>query len=309
VTTALITGAGGFIAQHLAGILRREGTDRVVGFDVRGMSATLFDDRRSVDLTDAEATNHALAVAKPNVIFHLVGGIRGSDAFVVGSNVDTARNVIEAVRVTVPSARVVLVGSAAEYGIVPLAQQPVTETFVGSPVGVYGKAKAQVSALAAAAAHDFGQHVCVARPFNVIGAGVPDSLVAGAVVHRMRLAVASTPPRRIKIGRTSGIRDFVAAEDVAFGLIRIADRGRPGQAYNLCSGQGRSIAELVEKLLFLAGEPIEVERDESLSRTDDVDVMVGSFAKAKRELEWQPSVSFERSLRAAWMASESITVR
>lgn len=303
MTTTLITGASGFIAQHVAGILRRTPGQRVVGLDIRSVPRAAFDETHTVDLTDFVATRRAVAAASPRVVYHLVGLIRGSDESIHASNVDTARNLLEALRDIAPHARVVLVGSAAEYGVVPIDAQPVRETFVGQPTGAYGRAKRELTALAERAAREFAQHVSVARPFNVIGPGVPDSLVVGAIVHRLRAAMAGPPPRSIKLGRTTAVRDFIAVEDVANGLVKVAERGRAGESYNLCSGEGHSIAELLELLITLAAEPIAVERDLALIRPGDVDAMVGSFDKAARELEWRPSISVQDSLRASWTAS------
>jgi GDP-4-dehydro-6-deoxy-D-mannose reductase len=300
--TTLVTGAGGFIATHVIRRLRRAGAERIVGIDVRPMSGAPVDEWQTVDLTDPPATLRAVVAAAPDVVFHLVGGIRGSNEFVTASNVDTARCVLEALRQAAPGARVVLVGSAAEYGVVPLADQPVRETFVGKPAGAYGKAKAQVSELALAAARQFGQHVAVARPFNVIGAGVPETLVAGAIVQRLRAALAGPTPRSITIGRTDSVRDFVAVDDVASGMMRIAERGRPGESYNLCTGEGHSIAELLDRLLAHAGEPVVVQQDEALLQAGEVDAIVGSPEKAERELGWKPATSFESGVAATWNA-------
>jgi GDP-4-dehydro-6-deoxy-D-mannose reductase len=297
--TTLITGASGFIAQHVAGILQAAG-QRVVGADLRATAKTRFDDWFVTDLTDEHETRQLVAHAKPTIVYHLVGLIRGTDEALYQSNVVTARNLLEVLQREAPSTRIVLVGSAAEYGMVPLEHQPVRESYVGAPVNTYGRTKRELSELAATVARERGQHVVIARPFNVIGAGVPDALVIGAIVKRLREALSGAPPRSITVGRTDSVRDFIAVEDVASALIAIGDRGSAGESYNVCTGEGHTIGEALDRLAALAGEAISFERDQSLMRSGDVDAMVGSWEKAQRDLGWSPRSSFEESLRRAW---------
>lgn len=302
--TTLITGASGFIARHVAGIVRGA-KQRVVGADLRERAGARFDEWFTADFGDAAATRALVATAAPDVIYHLVGLARGSDEALRASNVDTARNLLDAVRREAPGARVVLVGSAAEYGVVPLADQPVRESYKGTPANAYGRTKRELSALGESMARGRGQQVMIARPFNVIGPGVPDTLVIGAIVKRLRASLAGPSPRSITIGRTDSVRDFVAVEDVASALVAIAERGRAGEAYNVCTGEGHTIGEALDRLLALAGEPVAVEQDQALLRSGDVDAMIGSPEKARRELGWAPRVSFADSVSATWNASRA----
>lgn len=303
MTTALVTGAGGFVARHLVPVLRRRGSDRIVGADIRGPAPPGLDHWLEVDLLDGAAARSAVASAAPDLVFHLVGAFRGGDAEIHRSNVRTAEHVLDAVRATAPAARVALVGSAAEYGRVPAALQPVGEQAALAPTTAYGRAKRAVTELARLAARERGVHVVLARPFNVVGAGMPDTLVVGAIVRRLRDALAGPLPRVIRIGTVTSIRDFVAAEDVAEGLSLALERGRPGEAYNLCSGEGHRVSEILARLLGFAGEPVAVEGDETLVRPGEVDALIGSNKKAARDLGWRPVVPLAASLRASWDAA------
>jgi GDP-4-dehydro-6-deoxy-D-mannose reductase len=119
----------------------------------------------------------------------------------------------------------------------------------------------------------------------------------------MRAALAGPPPYVIRVGTVSSVRDFVGAEDVAEGLVLAAARGRAGEVYNFCSGDGHTVAELLERLVEFAGVPVEVRHDDALVRPGEVDALVGSWDKANRELGWRPSVPFDVNLRAAWDAT------
>ena len=295
--TALVTGAGGFIAGHVARALQGAGW-RVVGLDIRPVANDAFAAHEVVDLTSAPATEDAIRRADPALVMHLAGVMKGADDIVWASNVRTAENVARALAGRRDPVPTVFVGSAAEYGPVPPELQPVPESAPCRPATTYGKAKLEVSAIARRAADD-GAAIRVARPFNVIGGGMPDTLFAGAVVRRIRQALAGPPPAVLPVGRTDAIRDFVAVSDVVDALLRIARHGAPGECYNVCTGEGHAIADVLELLVSLAPRPVTVQRDEALVAAADVDVMVGSPAKL-RALGWAPRVRFEDSVRDVW---------
>lgn len=300
--TSLITGAAGFIAGHLAPVLEARNAGPVVGADLRPVAQVGFDTWVEADLREARAADDLLAGLRPTRVFHLVGLVQGTEEDLRVSNLDTTRHLLRAVQTHAPQASVVLLGSAAEYGRVPPERQPVTEHETGGPTSAYGQVKRQVSALAREAAAA-GLRVVVARPFNVIGPRMPETLVAGALIARLRAALTSRPPGAITIGRTSAIRDFIAVTDVAEGVLAAAERGAPGEAYNLCTGVGHSIAEVLELLRAKAGTAIRVNTDPALLRRDDVDQMVGDSSRAQAVLGWRPAVGFAEALDAAWRAS------
>ena len=303
--TILVTGAAGFVAHHLASLLRQRTDARLVGVDVRDVTHDAFNERLIADLSVAAETRRVFEATSPNLVFHLAGLTNGTEEAILASNLGTVRHLIDVTRSLAPETRIVFLGSAAEYGNVPVQDQPVRESFKGTPQGAYGKAKSGVSALVRASS-DVGLNLLLARPFNVVGAGIPRSLMVGAVVERVREAIASIPPHVIRVGNTTAVRDFIAVEDVVDGLIRIAELGRRGEAYNLCSGVGVSVAEVVGRLIEISGESIQIERDPALVRAADVGSVVGSWEKARVELDWAPTVSLDVSLRAAWEATAPV---
>jgi GDP-4-dehydro-6-deoxy-D-mannose reductase len=305
MTTALVTGAGGFVARHLVPALRTKGFTRVIGADIRAVRPDLYDATFVADLSIKSEMLRVLKGSAPTTVFHLPGLAQASEEDIFASNVDTADHLIQGVGEALPLTRIVLIGSAAEYGDVPLDRQPVDENVVGNPRSPYGRAKAALTALASRAAGEKGIHVVVARPFNIVGPGIPDSLVVGAIVDRLRRAISGAPPRAIRVGTTTSIRDFVAVEDVVEGLILATERGKSGAVYNLCTGVGRSIGEVLHKLISFTGQEIGVESDPSLVRGGETYALVGSWQKANRELGWSPCVPFDTSLQETWAASAS----
>lgn len=298
----LVTGAAGFLAGHLAAALRAHGDAFTVGTDRVNVPAGRWDvSFEPVDLLAPDAMRTAVAESRPDEVYHLIGAVRGSDDEVLRSNAASAELLLDAVRRACPAATVVLVGSAAEYGVVPAEAQPVDESWSGTPTSPYGRAKVAVTALARGAAHA-GLRVMVARPFNPVGRGIPDSLVMGAVVRRVRTAMSGPLPRRIAIGTTDSVRDFVDARDVGHGLVAIARHGTPGAAYNLCTGAGRSVSDAIALLKEIVGEPFELVPDPALVRAGEVSRLVGSPARA-HAIGWRAERSLRDSLRDAWDGS------
>ena len=301
--TALVTGACGFIARHLAPALFGRTDIQLHGVDRRAHRIAGYADWSVVDLEDARDTRALVERVQADLVFHLVGQFRGTDEEIERTNVGTTRHLLDAVRRATPSARVVVIGSAAEYGHVDRSSQPVVEEFEKHPVSAYGRAKQQVAALAREYATVHALRVMLARPFNPVGPGIADTLVVGAIIRRLRAVHGGGVPAKIRIGSTTAVRDFVDVRDVAEGILRVAERGRAGEAYNLCSGTGHTIAEVLDELLGLAGLPGAFEPDQALLRMGEVDELVGSAEKAGRELGWRALTPLEDSVRAAWDAS------
>jgi GDP-4-dehydro-6-deoxy-D-mannose reductase len=182
-----------------------------------------------------------------------------------------------------------------------MTDQPVVETQPLNPVSAYGCAKRDVTMLGQQAASR-GLRVVEARPFNVVGAGTPDWLVAGALVERVRAAVAPGGTRRAHVGTTSAIRDFVDVRDVASGIVAIARRGISGETYNVCTGLGRPVSDVVWEIVRLAGGGVEVTSDPALMVAGEVDAMVGSSRKLAA-LGWTARHTLEDALADAWNAA------
>lgn len=302
MTTALVLGASGFCAKHVARVLRQIDDVTVIGADVMPEPPEdgLYDRCSAADISDADSVSRLIEDSKPDWVFNLVGVAQGSDEDIYQANMLGTAHLLEAVRVHAPDARMALMGSAAEYGIVDESALPITEQRVCNPVGSYGISKYAATMAAMSYVHRHGLKVAIARPFNIVGPGIGPGLVVGAILRRAKEALAAQSQPAIKVGNLDTKRDFVAAEDVAAGLLAMIRGEHWGEIFNICSGEPRPIREVIELALSHAPRPIRLEVDPELVRSGDVKTIYGSYQKANRAFGFRPTVSLEKSLEAAW---------
>jgi len=270
---ALVTGGTGFLGLHLS----RELADN--GFDVRAVG------RSDGDVTDPGAMRELVADARPTHVFHLAGNREGGLDELLRVNVCGTVNLLEAVAHEAPLARVVVVGSAAEYG--DAVREPVDENHPLQPRTDYGVAKAAQELAAGAVGVRDDLHVTRVRLFNVIGPGEPTSFVASAIAGRIAAIQVGTTPPPLRTGDLSTKRDFVDVRDAVSAIRLAATRGEPGTVYNVCSGTATPIRTLVDELLALAGLEVPVE-----SVAEPVALNVRGYAGSSERLRaatgWEP---------------------
>jgi GDP-4-dehydro-6-deoxy-D-mannose reductase len=296
----LITGIHGFCARHLVRFLLAGGEAEIHGVDIaqappEGLHLAGY---ARMDVLDKARLDEAVNAIKPDMVFHLAGITKGSAADVYHANFMGCVFLLESVSRHAPHARVLVVGSAAEYGHVPAGEMPVDETHACNPYTPYGISKYAAS-LAALEYARRGLHVSVARPFNVIGPGIPEAYVAGALVARIRRSLQENSDE-VRVGNLSSRRDFVYIDDLVEAYACILDGGFKGEVFNICSGEAIEIQTLADGLLSRSQKPLRLVVDPALVRSNEVDVMYGSYEKAARAFGFKPGTDIENALDAIW---------
>lgn len=304
---AIVFGAHGFTARYLIPRLVETEAAQVVAVDVplRPPAWARVDAYISRDIGDLDFVRRLVSDYKPDWVFNLAAVTQGSPADIYRTNFTGPINILEAVREAVAEARVLLVGSAAEYGRVEPDRLPLTEQSPCNPVGDYGISKHAMTLAAVDLVRRFGLKVVIARPFNLVGAGVPASLVVGAVLARAREALSKPGEPVVKVGNLDTQRDFVAVQDAVDAYVAMIKCGLWGEVFNICSGKPVSIRRVVEMALSHAPKPVRLVVDPKLVRPADSPVVYGSPEKARKAFGFQPSVTLEESLRRAWAHSHS----
>src|SRR3954465_10725435 len=175
---ALVTGAHGFVGPYLTDHLASKG-DEVVGVD------------QDMDITDADAVRARFADELPDVVYHLAAASHVGDSWsapvqVVRINTEGSLNVLLAALESGVD-RVVLIGSAEEYGHVTPDRIPITEDAPLLPVSPYGASKAAAEMLGSYVARGRDLPIVMVRPFNHIGPGQSDLLVASSLAKQVAM--------------------------------------------------------------------------------------------------------------------------
>ena len=203
------------------------------------------------DLTDPDEVR-SLAAVRPSRVFHLAGAASGEYEADYAINVLAARNLIEALIAEGVKATVVLIGSAAEYGMVTADENPIREDHALRPVSVYGKTKALQTELGIKYGTSGRMRVVVARMFNVIAPGLPERLFVGSVERQIK-AVLRGESQEIIVGNLEARRDYVGMGEAMEQLVAIAERGVSGEVYHVGSGTSTTMGALLDRMLSEAG--------------------------------------------------------
>lgn len=285
---ALVTGAAGFVGRHLVAGLRAAGdevheTDRHLGLDI----------------LDPAGLDELFAATRPEVVYHLagqadVGGSWTSPVETFRINAEGTMNVLLAA-VGAEVHRVIAVASADVYGQVPEAELPIGEDRPLRPVSPYGASKASADVVALQAFLGHGLGVIRARPFNHLGPGQSDRFVASAVASRIARNEMEGESE-VPVGNLSARRDFTDVRDVVRAYRLLAERGVPGEAYNVCSGQDVAIQEVADRLVALADGPMALVPDPELLRPVDTPVLRGDCTRLHEATGWSPEITLDQTL-------------
>ena len=297
---ALVTGSHGFVGTHLRALLKERGY-HVTGLDRRELLPGEGEGYVGADLTDPQFLGSGIAQANPDVVFHLAAlPGRGDEAEMqrtLAVNVGGTANLCEALLRRGRRVRLVHVGSSAMYGAVPPEDDPVGETAPLRPLGVYGWSKVASEAVAFAHHGRGGIEVVAVRPFNHTGPGEPPHL-AGAAFARQVAGIEAGAEPVIHVGALEAVRDFTDVRDVVRGYLAVAEQGQPGEVYNLCSGTGTRMSDLLRMLLDKSTVEIEVRPDPSRMRPGDLPRQVGNGEKIRTATGWSPRIPLTESLDA-----------
>lgn len=300
----LVTGAGGFVGGHLLRALARGPQPELFGMvrDAKGAAALPGVTRLVADMEDPAAVDAAAAAARPDRVYHLAAQSSPQDSWrdpaaTLRPNVLGLSHLLEALRRQAPAARVLVVGSAEEYGSVPLQAQPIGEDTPLRPASPYAVSKVAQGYLALQYALAHGMAVVRTRTFNHTGPGRGEGFAESSFARQIAEIEAGTRPPEILVGNLEAVRDFSDVRDVVAAYERLLEAGAPGEVYNVCSGQGVRIRELLERLLALSGVPITVRVDPERLRPVDTPSLVGDPARLHAATGWAPQLSLDATLR------------
>lgn len=291
---ALLTGRSGFTGRYVA----RELED--AGYEVFGLSNHVDDSAPGfirADLLDRDAVKRAVELVRPDVVLHLA-----AIAFVAHGDVDEmyrvnvvgTRNLLDALAASskVPNL-VVLASSANVYGNAEV--EPITEDVPPAPANDYAVSKLAMEHMARLWMDRLP--IVITRPFNYTGVGQSEHFLIPKIVAHFRRG-----DQEVELGNIDIVRDFCDVRAVAGIYMAIVRAAPVGEIFNICSGVGHSVADILDIMDQITGYRIFVRTNSAFVRANDVMRLVGSNRKIRRALGSIPATSLRDTL--AWMYLE-----
>jgi GDP-4-dehydro-6-deoxy-D-mannose reductase len=286
---AMVTGAAGFVGQHLTVHLEDEG-DQVFPVDRANGGP---------DVTDRAAMMRVLDEVRPDAVYHLAGAsdVGGSWANPLDTFEANAVGTLNLLQSCVDSGvnRVLVVTSADVYGRVTEEELPLKESAPLRPVSPYAASKVAADYVALQAYLGHGLATFRVRPFNHIGPGQTNRFVAPALAERIaRNELEGTDV--VPVGNLAPRRDFNDVRAVVRAYRLLIQRGTPCEVFNVCRGEDIAVRELAVRLAEMAVKPMRLEPDPGLQRPVDIPVLRGDPTKLKETTGWEPTIPLEQTL-------------
>jgi len=304
---ALITGITGFVGSHLAELLLNK------GYIVYGIARWRSDTRNidhiksklkivEADLNDAHSLYNAIQKIKPDQIYHLAAQSFVPTSWIapadtIKTNVIGTVNLFEAVRKAGIDPKIQVACSSEEYGLVKPEETPIKETNPLRPLSPYGVSKVAQDMLSFQYFKSYGLKIIVTRGFNHTGPRRGEVFVCSNFAKQIVKIEKGLREAKIKVGNLDAIRDFTDVRDMVRGYNLALEKGIPGERYNICSGKGYKIKEVLDMFLEMTDKKIELENDPERMRPSDVPILIGDNSRFREQTGWKPEIAFEKTLR------------
>ena len=294
----LVTGANGFVGQHLCKELADNGITVVGVGGPRGAAepSPHISTYLELDLMkpgDADKINFA----EVDGVIHLAGLAAVDASFdnpmlYMNTNVGIQVNLFEAALAQKASPRFLIISSGTLYDA--KADLPLTETspvLANSPYAVSKIGQEQMTRYY----QSRGFECLVARPFNHIGPGQGPGFIVPDLAKQI-IAIEKGGSHEILVGNLDAQRDYTDVRDIAKAYRVLLEKGAPGETYNICSGEARTGHDILSGLLAAADCKAEVKPDPDKMRPSDNPLIYGSHQKLTDATGWQPEIPLETTL-------------
>lgn len=296
----LVFGVAGFVGSHLvrefsAAGYEVVGADRAVQLPSSSPSLAAY---MQADVRDDERVAAVVHEAAPDIIVNLAALTNVQESWnrpqdTMQVNCLGAVNILEAAKEMAEPAKVLLIGSSEEYrpSASPLAEDDPLEA--SSP---YGISKTAQERFAGAYAERYGLRIYRTRSFSHIGPGQSTDYAVASWCSQIAALEAAGRGGTIRVGNLDAVREMMDVRDSVHAYRIIVESDAAGDVFNVGSGEGWRLGDVLAKVMCFASHSVEVETDERLLRSHDNPVIVSSNVKLRERFGWAPRFSLDRSL-------------
>lgn len=292
--TVLITGSEGFAGSHLSRVLQ-EALYRVVN-TCRPLTATKREGCIPLDILNHEMTKDVLASHEPDIIIHLAAVTSVSKSLrdpvrAYSTNVIGTVNLIEACRVLDKSVRFVHVSSSEVYGGGDRCKE--TDAVVlRNPVAV----SKYTAELVVQHTPVKGLDYVILRPFSHTGPGHTEYFLMPTIAKQIAEIEQNKRPPLLELGNIDVVREFNNISDIVNAYQLTIEKCKSGELYNICSGQGHSVKEVIDVFRTCARSEFEIKSSQAKLRTNDIKTLVGDGKKFTACTGWKPKIPFKKTI-------------
>lgn len=300
MSSILITGVTGFTGSYLAKhIARTMKNANIVGVSRYALSKECDYEFVECNLLNSTRIKEIVKNVKPEYVFHLAGLTTSNDPEALYEvNVLGTINLLDGLKIIKEKIdpKTLVVGSSAEYGVAKQDELPISETNPLRPITYYGISKVSEDLLGFQYYHNYNLRIVRARPFNLVGPGQSPDFVCGAFVKQIVEIEQKSAEAEIVVGNLEAKRDFIDVRDVVKAYVKLMSLEKYGDVYNIGSGKCYSIEEALNILLNMVDVEIQIKQKPDVITEHEIPIQVSDVSKIKRDVGWEPEISFEKSL-------------
>ncbi len=300
MTRYLVTGSTGYIGRNMTQRLLALPGAEVFGLNRQNDGVLPPERFLAGDLLSADLLRW-LEEVRPEVVFHAVGASPKSPfENQLQVNAEGTRRLLQTLLDTGVSPKVIVVGSAAEYG---LQDRPVDEETICRPEGEYGISKLAQTQIAQTFARRHDMHVMIGRIFNAYGRTNRHLVVASLAAQIVQAEADAPQPAEIHVQNLRSKRDFVYIDDAVDALLKLSEMERhaelSGQVYNIAAGQSTAISTVLDELRGLTrlNEQELHQVELKLHGLQQEDISWADISKIRQHTGWEPKISLREGLR------------
>jgi len=231
----------------------------------------------------------------PEEIYNFSGSFTNNFNIDYSNNTLATKNIFDSILLNrFYNCKILINGSATEYGIIKVIDNPIKEDYPLNPVDFYGLTKVYQTYLAKNYFLMKNINVYLARPFNIIGYGISHNLFIGRLINEIKNNLEKK--RKITLGNLNNERDYLDIEDLIRAYETIMKFGTPGEIYNIGSGKSIKIQELLNMFLkTFEIDKSEVKINKNFIKKFDITKIEANNSKLKN-LNWEPKISLDLSI-------------
>jgi GDP-4-dehydro-6-deoxy-D-mannose reductase len=266
----LITGASGFTGNYLVKYLQQKS-------DLKLHCVSRSKKQESdyiCDLIDYESVNNLIQEIQPDKIYHLAGSFSNDYQIDYTNNVLSSKNILDSLVQNKLSCRVLLIGSAAEYGFIKEEDNPVKEDHLLNPVSIYGLTKVYQTYLMKFYHQVYDLDIVMARTFNLLGKNISNQLFIGRIYQQIE-QYKQGKIEKIILGSLDSKRDYIDINEAVKYYEMVINKGEKGEIYNIGSGFSVKMSDLLENILLdndLSMDIIEIKKTNFINKLNVDDI-------------------------------------